>query len=334
MSSIQRKFGVTEELLKANGVLHVNEDEGANLDKIRGSLAMLAPLSTNVDLIRVGPESDGGYIIPNVLEGIEACFSPGVNNVKQFEDQLAEKYNIKSFMCDYSSDLKKFSTPLISSHQFFEKKWLDTKGVKNSICINDWIKRNSPRGSDLILQMDIEGAEYRNLLNASPDTLKRFRIVVVEIHGLGLLGDASFRNQVFNPTIKKLNETLNCVHLHPNNCCGYKLFSEDLIVPNVLEVTFLRKDFGLLAREKKLQIPNPLDAKNVTGSPDLHLFGILRGDAMPLQIGDVELRFHLQEVRLDLVERRLATLERRHDRRKKRRKDLRRKAFPFFLASP
>lgn len=37
------------------------------------------PLTTNIELIRVGSNFDGGYLVPNDLQGIEACFSPGVD---------------------------------------------------------------------------------------------------------------------------------------------------------------------------------------------------------------------------------------------------------------
>ena len=32
------------------------------------------------ELVRLGGNNDGGYLLPNDLEGITACFSPGVDN--------------------------------------------------------------------------------------------------------------------------------------------------------------------------------------------------------------------------------------------------------------
>jgi hypothetical protein len=46
-----------------------------------------------------------------------------------------------------------------------------------------------PSSDDLILQMDIEGAEWHVLLNVSRDTLRRFRIIVIELHDLERLMD-------------------------------------------------------------------------------------------------------------------------------------------------
>ena len=41
-------------------------------------LASLRPITTNHELIRIGGDSDDGYLIPHDLEHVEFCFSPGV----------------------------------------------------------------------------------------------------------------------------------------------------------------------------------------------------------------------------------------------------------------
>ena len=85
-------------------------------------------------------------------------------------------------MCDFSSDLEKFKTPLIEGMQTFKKKWLDIDGDEDSISLEEWVKELSPDAcNDLILQIDIEGAEYRNLLAADTSTLNRFRIIIIEL---------------------------------------------------------------------------------------------------------------------------------------------------------
>ena len=51
------------------------------------------------NLIRIGSNSDGGYLVPNILDNISYCFSPGVGKLTKFEDHLL-KYKIKSFLAD------------------------------------------------------------------------------------------------------------------------------------------------------------------------------------------------------------------------------------------
>ena len=117
---------------------------------------------------------------------------------------------------------------------------------------------------ELVLQMDIEGAEYEVLLAAAPDTLRRFRVVVVELHDLrsvmsrtGLI--------LFKTLMKKLKVTHEIVHAHPNNCCrGVK--EENQEWPDVLELTFLNRNrfsstFG------PADLPHPLDRDNTPQTP-------------------------------------------------------------------
>lgn len=85
---------------------------------------MMRPVPCPMGLIRIGGTEDGAYLVPNDLEGIQACFSPGVNNFKRFEDELTLRYRIPCHMCDYSSSPEKFTTPLIPNLQTFEKSGL------------------------------------------------------------------------------------------------------------------------------------------------------------------------------------------------------------------
>ena len=86
-------------------------------------------------LIRLGGRGDGAYLIPDDLENIQACFSPGVCNSKFFEDDLTNFFNIKCHLCDFSTDLNKLSTPIIKEKQTFEKKWLASDIALNSTLI-------------------------------------------------------------------------------------------------------------------------------------------------------------------------------------------------------
>jgi hypothetical protein len=227
-------------------------------------------------LRRIGGSGDGAYLVPNDLDGIDACFSPGVNNFKNFEDTLTNEYGIKSHMCDFSSDQEKFRTPLIEGMQTFKKKWLDIDGDKDSISLKEWVEELSPDASkDLILQIDIEGAEYRNLLAADSTTLNRVRIIVIEFHGLGKFKNPELFSKDVGPLLAKLNDTHASIHAHPNNCCGDSIETETgLNIPNVIEVTYLRRDRFTGDRSKYVQpqLPHPLDIGwNIRKKPPIHL---------------------------------------------------------------
>jgi hypothetical protein len=82
-------------------------------------LSSLKPVETNHELIRVGGDGDGGYLIPNDLTGIDACFSPGVAATSDFENDLAAR-GVRCFLADFSVDGPPVDNPLFD----FEKKYI------------------------------------------------------------------------------------------------------------------------------------------------------------------------------------------------------------------
>lgn len=62
-------------------------------------IRMLHPICPGVEMTRMGPAGDGGYLMPQDLEGIEACFSPGMAKVSGFE-QACAGIGMKVFMAD------------------------------------------------------------------------------------------------------------------------------------------------------------------------------------------------------------------------------------------
>ena len=68
---------------------------------VRDLIARLHPVATEHPLIRAGSDGDGGYLIPDDLTGIAACFSPGVDNRATFESALIAR-GIPCFLADAS----------------------------------------------------------------------------------------------------------------------------------------------------------------------------------------------------------------------------------------
>jgi hypothetical protein len=232
---------------------------------------VVKPKASKTPLIRIGGDKDGSYLVPEDLEGIKACFSPGVNRIKYFEDYLAENYGIESHMCDFTCDVKDFTTPLKPGLQTFQKKWLDVAPGGDNLRLDDWVKENAPSG-DLLLQMDIEGAEYRNILGASDETLARFRVMVLELHGMDRIVDPGVMRSVLLPFFQKLGRNFTAVHAHPNNCCGdVEVPGTDIRMPRILELTLVRND-RFISAPGQPSLPHPLDiTRNVANSPLLFL---------------------------------------------------------------
>lgn len=230
-------------------------------------------------LTAIGPGRDGTYLLPDDLDGVVACFSPGVNNFKHFEDILAERHGIASHMCDASSDAGLLRTPLIPGLQTFERLWLDTTGADDAVSLDAWVARHRPEPDDLILQMDIEGAEWRNLLTVSDATLARFRILILELHGLGRIDRPGVLTEVVLPVLNRISAQFSCVHVHPNNVSpAVDIPGLDTPVPPLLEVTFLRRDRFDGRTLYPVELPHPLDIRfNVSSKPPLFASDAFRG---------------------------------------------------------
>lgn len=244
--------------------------------ELRQIVDWLRPTSSLGNFIRIGGDRDGAYVLPEDLMGVSACFSPGVSNRKDFEDELLNRFDIGSHLMDASSDLEQFRTPLVQGRQTFIKKWLMPQDGEDSQSLATWVNSLDPGESDLILQMDIEGAEFANLGSAPRQVLKRFRIIVVELHGLGQMNNAEEFLDAKGELFRNLMLDFSVVHLHPNNCCGAApIAALGLEIPKVLEVTLLRKN--RLAAWAKTEVPKPtspseLDIRwNVDKNPPLFL---------------------------------------------------------------
>ncbi len=222
------------------------------------------PIDCGIELIRVGGAHDGGYLIPDDLSGVSHCFSPGVSTIATFEKHLIERYGILSFLADYSVD----SMPGELQLGDFEKKFISSQYGESFITLQSWMD-NKLTGSegDLILQMDIEGAEYDSIVSTSHSYLNKFRIIVIELHWLDEMVFDTFN--IFGSIFRKLTENHKVVHLHPNNCCGVFTFN-GIEIPRVMEVTLLRHD-RLRGCEPRTDFPHTLDAKNVLEKPDILL---------------------------------------------------------------
>jgi glycosyltransferase involved in cell wall biosynthesis len=85
-------------------------------------------------------------------------------------------------MLDFSSDSESFATPLIEGLQVFEKKWLAAEDGVDSVSMETWVRQHAPGKSDLLLQMDIEGAEYEIIKNLEDDIFDITDSFLIEWH--------------------------------------------------------------------------------------------------------------------------------------------------------
>lgn len=241
--------------------------KAASSGEVEKFLARFRDNYVSVEMVRIGGDGDGGYLLPNVFESISYCFSPGVEYTAKFEGELSSKYGIKSFMADASVP----SAPFEDENFVFIPKFLGNRTDGNFITLSDWM--NDSLGSDSgnnILQMDIEGGEYDVLALESAETLAKFSVMAIEFHKLQNMLEPHFLRMISN-IFEKIYQNFSICHVHPNNCCGIVSLN-GLEIPRVIEVSFIRNDLvDRFKSDSKVLLPHELDRKSVEKYEDISM---------------------------------------------------------------
>ena len=231
--------------------------------RLRRLVRSLHPVVTHAALMRVGGDGDGGYLVPDDLDGVTACFSPGVDRIASFEQAIADR-GIPCFLADASVE----EVPVDDDRLHFDKKFLGVWNDDLMITLETWVNLHAPGGGDLILQIDIEGAEWPVILNVPDYVLDRFRIIVIEVHSFNkMLEVETF--PLLETALTRLTRKFHVVHNHPNNVYG-EMDLGDIKIPRLFELTLLRKDRADAIRYA-VEFPNTLDQTNVPALPDIIL---------------------------------------------------------------
>jgi hypothetical protein len=231
---------------------------------VRDLIGRLRPVHCGRELIRIGGDADGGYLIPDDLDDVEYCFSPGVGTMADFENHLAT-LNVKSFLADYSVN----SPPIARPEFTFDKKFLGATDTETSFTLKSWRdKYLAANVHDLLLEMDIEGNEYEVILSTPSQTLADFRIMVIEFHFLERMFEP-FAYAIFKTCFEKILEHFYVVHVHPNNCCG-SVKRRGIEVPRIMEFTFYNRN-RVAETKYRNDFPHVLDRDNTRRKKPLHL---------------------------------------------------------------
>lgn len=251
-------MNLREIILNSMGLYSERVVSEENIKKI---LKKFLPYKTEYDLIRLGDDGDGGYLIPNDLDGINHCFSAGVGHTCEFEKQLLEKFNIMSTMIDpiINKNLK-----INNKIKFIKKKVSGFEG-DDTVSINNFINKSG----EYILKIDIEGEEYENLIAISQDKLSKARILIIEFHHLRELRSNFFYN-LFNKIINKILQNFVVCHTHINNG-GKVKYLNSIKVPDIIEMTFINKRRLNNQIKEFAETPNPLDRKILKDKPEIYI---------------------------------------------------------------
>ena len=255
---VQIKHILADLLIPLQVKFSSNSELSSSREQVLGLLRLMKPVASPKPMVRLGPAGDGGYLVPDDLEDIKACFSPGVSDEAGFELSFASR-GVPCFLADASVP----EAPVKHENIFFEPLFLGpTSDSKRFISLEDWVNQKELGAGDLVLQMDIEGAEYEVLTSAPLQILKRFRLIAIELHHFEFILTNKFSALGFEAFIRRLLENFEVVHIHPNNN-RRPVLHKGIEIPPVIEMTLLRKDrFSGNRSSEPVALPHHLDSGN------------------------------------------------------------------------
>lgn len=225
-------------------------------------LSLLTPWEIpGVNKIRLGPNHDGGYVILDYqLEKIEAVFSYGVGTTWDFELELADYTGAVISMYDHTINQVDTGHPLVTHY----REGVAAVNLPPFKTIADHV--GSLVGHRLFLKMDIEGAEYETLGTSPDEIIRSFDQIVMEVHWIN------------HPTVKslqllsRLNRTHALVHIHGTNCCGgFDVPGLEGPVPNLVELTWIKRDIVDNIVPNTQTYPTRLDSRILPDRPEINI---------------------------------------------------------------
>lgn len=209
--------------------------------------------------VRVGADNDGGYVLLNDLPG-GVAYSFGISGDVSWDDDMAGR-GYELYMYDHTIE----ALPHINkAFHFFKEGIADSRETEELKKLETFIKRNNHTlERDMILKIDVEGAEWGVFEDISETILKQFSQIVVEFHGLCNLEKLSRYNDV----LEKINKYHQPVHYHINNC-GDVYWFDDKPYGDTIELTFANRTKYKFV-EGKIKLPRNHDAPNCKDIPEI-----------------------------------------------------------------
>ena len=218
----------------------------------------------NFDLVRIGRDNDGGYIMLDDFKPGGIAYSFGISNDVSFDkDMAARGYDV--FMYDHT--IEKLPEENNKFH-FFRQGIADgTTQDERLKTLEYFITQNNHENKrDMILKMDVEGAEWGFLESVKPETLAKFSQLTFEFHDMS---NPSKHEKILS-ALRKINATHQLIHLHANNN-GFYISMGDKNFPDVIELTYILRDKYKFVSDYDVNLPLSLDMLNNTDYPEIIL---------------------------------------------------------------
>lgn len=226
-------------------------------------VALLSPLRAQGQRkIRIGSDHDGGYVMLDDFQKIDAALSLGVGPEVSWDYAIAER-GIPVWQYDHSVEALPKMHPLF---HFEPKRVVSDHASAEEVTLASLLENLA--GKQIIVKMDIEGDEWKVLAQLAPGLLIHCRQLVVEFHDFLSITNRAWREEA-TQALLSLATDFGVVHVHANNLSKH-ILSGGLTLPDSLEVTFAnRRYYQLEATDETF--PGPADRKNNPYFPEIPL---------------------------------------------------------------
>jgi len=244
----------------------------------------------NDNLIRIGPNFDGGYVFDKrIIKLVKTIITCGLNDDWEFEKEflkLNTKCNVIAYDHTINNDywIKRFKKDIIF---FLKLKKITPKQIIDIFKYIDYrfffkkknkhfllkIGHDSINGKEIsinsvinnldhiLLKIDIEGDEYKILYDIKENSQK-ILCLIIEFHNIS-------ENIKLIENFIQENQILKLIHIHGNNFAGTNNNGD----PNSLELTFINSakiELNLIKTKKNFPI-NGIDYPNWKRQRDINL---------------------------------------------------------------
>lgn len=241
----------------------LNDSFSKYVEEIR-QLLQVKDISGEVpNFCRIGKKNDGGYVMVDSFHPGTICYSFGICDDVSWDLAMAKR-GMDIYMYDHTID----GLPENNSHfhyyktgvtGIYEEEHPELKTLISILQENGHINEKN-----LVLKMDIEGAEYDVIQNSS-EILQNFSQITLEYHNL--LDEK--QKEKIQSALKTLNKTHQLVYVHANNY-GKFIIQNGVCLPDLLEATYVRKSDWQFKETKKV-FPTEIDNPNHPDLPEIIL---------------------------------------------------------------
>lgn len=230
--------------------------EGSPSERVAALIKDLRPQYPPDQLVRVGGPRDGGYLVPADIDSYELLISPGVGESYEFDRHFFGR-GVPAVLVDASVDVPA-EPNMVHLKQFVGGYTSERDGV---VSVQDLLARYGEGKSRIVLQMDIEGAEYEVLAATPESVLGRFGVIAMEAHHLGGM---CYRGMfpIIETALRRLLKNHFVAHIHVNNS-GRVIAWRGCEIPDTVEFTFLHRSLYRAVPDARFTSPHPLDVRSL-----------------------------------------------------------------------